>query len=234
MDCARQESGIMDLLGLRWPPVAVTFTESPPPGVDRIARAAPASCAYWRLAAEGRVFYTLAADHFNCPVGAHTHGVDLPPDRAAELESVLRLMLGLGYLGEDEIPAIPRREGPFGAAVFAPLGRTPAPPDVVLVRGNARQIMLLAEAARAAGIGRGGELLGRPTCAALPAVMRSGGASPSLGCIGNRVYTGLGDDELYLALPGPRLAEVLDRLKAIVGANRALESHHQKRRGQLS
>ena len=47
-------------------------------------------------------------------------------------------------------------------------------------------------------------LLGRPTCMALPAAMAHGSVISS-GCIGNRVYTGLGDDELYLMIPGPRL-----------------------------
>jgi hypothetical protein len=32
-------------------------------------------------------------------------------------------------------------------AVYAPLAAAPVPPDVVLVRGNARQVMLLAGAA---------------------------------------------------------------------------------------
>jgi hypothetical protein len=25
------------------------------------------------------VFYTEAADHYNCPVGSYTHGIALPP-----------------------------------------------------------------------------------------------------------------------------------------------------------
>jgi len=39
------------------------------------------------------------------------------------------------------------------------------PPDVVLVRGNARQLMLPAEAAQAAGVAGTGAAMGRPTCA---------------------------------------------------------------------
>src|SRR5205807_2803521 len=114
----------------------------------------------------------------------------------------------LGYLRSEEVPGIPRRQEGFHVAVYAPLDEAPSEPDVVLVRGNARQVMLLQEAAQAAGVGDDGKLMGRPTCAALPAVLGSGRGVASLGCIGNRVYTGLPDDELYYALPGRHVAAV--------------------------
>jgi hypothetical protein len=98
------------------------------------------------------VFYTEAADHYNCPVGSYTHGVTLPPERAQELQDVVGTMVGLQYIRMEEVGALPRRADPFRLAVYAPLAEAPAPPDVVLVRGRARQIMLVAEAARAAGI----------------------------------------------------------------------------------
>jgi uncharacterized protein (DUF169 family) len=64
----------------------------------------------------------------------------------------------------------------------------------------------------------------------VPQAMQSGTGTTSLGCIGNRVYTGLADDELYFAIPGPKLAAVLERLHTIVHANRALEAFHTARR----
>jgi uncharacterized protein (DUF169 family) len=51
----------------------------------------------------------------------------------------------------------------------------------------------------------------------------------SLGCIGNRVYTDLPDDELYYALPGKHLAAVVDKLSWIIHANRELEKYHRAR-----
>jgi uncharacterized protein (DUF169 family) len=114
-------------------------------------------------------------------------------------------------------------------AVYAPLAEVSGEPDVVLVRGNARQVMLLAEAARAAGIGPEAGLMGRPTCAAIPEVLRTGRAVASLGCIGNRVYTGLADGELYFALPGKHIGAVLDQLATIVNANGQLEAYHRAR-----
>ena len=49
------------------------------------------------------------------------------------------------------MPQIPTRTTALQVAVSAPLAAAPVPPDVVLVRGNARQVMRLAEAAQAAG-----------------------------------------------------------------------------------
>jgi uncharacterized protein (DUF169 family) len=103
---------------------------------------------------------------------------------------------------------------------------------VVMVRGQARQIMLLAEAAQAAGITAEGSVMGRPACALLPATLGTGRAHTSLGCIGNRVYTGLLDEELYYAVPGAKLADVVGKLEKIAAANRALEKFHLDRRIQ--
>jgi uncharacterized protein (DUF169 family) len=106
---------------------------------------------------------------------------------------------------------------------------SPCDPDVVLVRGNAKQVMLLAEASRAAGVGHEDVTMGRPTCAMIPEAMQSGHGVSSFGCIGNRVYTELGDDELYYAIPGPRLREVVDKLDTIIRANQELEGYHRER-----
>ena len=72
-------------------------------------------------------------------------------------------------------------------------------------------------------------MVDRPTCAAIPAVMQSGRAATNLGCIGNRVYTSLADDELYFVFAGPQLATVVAKLATIAHANHQLETFHQGR-----
>ena len=222
-------NALQELLGLRWPPVAIAFRESAPANIPRIESPAPAGCGYWRLAAEGRVFYTEASDHYTCPVGAHTHGVELPPNVAQELNGLVETMVQMQYIKMEEIPAIPRRERPFRVALYARLAEASFDPDVVLIRGAAKQLMLVAEAAQAAGIASGGATMGRPTCAILPESLQSGMATASFGCIGNRVYTGLGDDEGYYAIPGAHIPEVVNKLVAIVEANRQLSHFHKER-----
>lgn len=220
---------LKELLELDLPPIAITFRDQPPAGVPRIAAPAPAGCGYWKLAAEGQVFYTEAADHYTCPVGAHTHGVDLPPAVAQELQGLVQTMVHMQYIKMEEIPSIPRRQEPFRVAVYAPLAAAPCEPDVVLVRGTVKQMMVLAEAAQAAGIASGGATLGRPTCAVLPQAIQAGQAVSSFGCIGNRVYTGLGDDEGYYAIPGSKIDEVVEKLAVMVEANRQLGHFHRGR-----
>ncbi len=142
---------------------------------------------------------------------------------------MIEQMVKLQYIDGAEVPHIPTRKTPLAVAVYAPLDRCPVAPDVVVVRGDARQTMLLAEAARTAGVADGGAAMGRPACAMLPAAIDTGRAHMSLGCIGNRVYTGLGDGELYWSIPGARLAAIAEKLAAIVGANRALAEMHAAR-----
>jgi uncharacterized protein (DUF169 family) len=217
------------LLGLQWPPIAVAFQANAPAALQRVETAGPSGCTYWKLAAEGKIFYTEAADHYNCPIGSFTHGIDLPPAQAHELEGLVGTMIGLEYIRQEEIPTIPRRDARFGVAIYAPLSEAPFDVDVVLVRGNAKQLMLIAEAAGAAGLSGDGSLMGRPTCAMIPAALQGGHVTTSLGCIGNRVYTGLGDDEFYAAIPGSQLAVLIDKLATSIIANRELESFHRTR-----
>jgi uncharacterized protein (DUF169 family) len=219
----------MSHLGLRTPPVAVAFPSTAPAGIPRVADVGPSGCSYWKRAAEGHTFYTEEADHYNCPIGAYTHGIDLPAERAQELEGVVTTMIQLGYLRSEEVAGIPRRPGGFRVAVYAPLAETPVEPEVVLVRGNARQMMLLSEAANAAGLGCAAGLMGRPTCAAIPEVLRTGQLAGSLACIGNRVYNDLPDDEFYLALPGKAVEKVAEKLSVIVHANQELKNYHLAR-----
>jgi uncharacterized protein (DUF169 family) len=229
MSAARK---LQELLGLRRPPVAVSFRDTPPPGVSRVATG-PSSCSYWKLAGEGRAFFTEAADHYNCAIGAYTHNVEAPPEVNKQLEGTVTWMVGLGYLRMEEVPGIPRRNRPFRVAVYSSLEQAQGEPDVVIVGGNAKQMMLLAEAAQAAGVAGGGPM-GRPTCAALPEAMQNNRGVLSLGCIGNRTYTELADDEMYFALPGGQFGAVAEQLTAIVRANEELQKYHRQRSADVA
>jgi uncharacterized protein (DUF169 family) len=220
---------LTDLLDLTSRPIAISFLDAPPAGVPHVSALEPAGCGYWRRAAEGEVFFTVADDHKGCPIGAHTHHVTLSPDEQQELMSLVGTMVGLSYLTMEDVATIPTRQTPLAVAVYAPLDEAPVPPDVVLVRGRARQLMLLAEAAQAAGISGAGPTLGRPTCAVLPATLNSARTASSFGCVGNRVYTGAGDDDGYFAIPGRHLAAIEERLTVAVQANAALDAFHRAR-----
>ena len=225
------QSSLTELLRLESPPVAIAFVDTPPAGVPRVAAAEPAGCGYWRRAAAGEVFFTVPDDHKRCPVGAHTHHVPLTSAEQDELMGLVKTMIELSYLKMEDVPKIARRKTPLQAAVYAPLSRAPIPPDVVLVRGNAKQLMLLTEAAEHAGVNGAAPPMGRPTCAVLPESINASRTAVSFGCVGNRVYTGAGETDAYFAIPGPHLAVVEKSLATIVRANEALERFHQTRAG---
>jgi uncharacterized protein (DUF169 family) len=143
------------------------------------------------------------------------------------------MMFELNYVKPEEVPTIPRLAKAPAAIAYAPLGDSPFAPDVVVFSCKPSAAMLLNEAANRAGVASGAPALGRPTCMALPASLQHG-AILSLGCIGNRVYTGLGEDEVYVVLRGRDLAIVADALATIVSANAALSEYAVGRRQQLA
>jgi uncharacterized protein (DUF169 family) len=232
-DFAAIERKFSSSLKLETRPVAVKFQDDAPAGVAKFSGTEPSGCSFWRLASAGRMFYTVPSDHYNCPIGSHTHNIPLPPERADELNQTLSLMVGAGYIKMEEVPGIPQLAKTPGVVIFAPLADTPVDPDVVLFAGSPGKIMLLQEAALRAGRVAQFPLLGRPTCMALPAAMAHG-AVLSSGCIGNRVYTDLKDSDLYIAIPGKDLEIIAAELQTIVAANALLSDYHQQRRQSLA
>ena len=214
-------------------PIAVAYLHAVPEGVERFIGAEPSGCSYWRLAAAGKTFYTVPENHFNCAVGAYTHNITLSPERDQETGLTLKMMFDLGYVKPAEVPQIPRLAKSPVTVVYSPLADAPVAPDVVLFACKPRSAMLLNEAANRAGVASGAPALGRPTCMALPASLQHG-AIFSLGCIGNRVYTGLGEDEMYCVLRGKDLESVADALDVVISANATLSDYAIDRRHTLS
>ena len=227
------EQQLSSELGLTRRPVAITCVDTPPAGVSKFTGSVPSGCTFWRLASDGRVFFTVPGDHYNCPIGSYTHNIPLPPDRANELGDTLGFMGEIGYVRMDEVPGIPVLPSTPAVVVYAPLGETPVDPDVVIFVGAAARLMLLQEAAMSAGVAANFSTLGRPTCMAVPAAL-AGGMVMSSGCIGNRVYTDLGDGELYAALRGNDLSKLVETAGTIAAANAKLRDYHQARRQQLT
>jgi uncharacterized protein (DUF169 family) len=229
MSLTAEQTSALAKLALANAPVAMTFVLTPPESVSPIDQPLPASCSYWKAAAAGQTFATAADDHTGCPVGAFTHGVALSEEKANELQSIIGMMTELKYIKKEEIPMIPHRTEPMRFTVYSPLAGAASSPDAVIFRGNARQIMLMSEATRAAGIAEGTAVMGRPACAMIPQSVTAQTAVTSVGCIGNRVYTGLRDDELYITVPGAAVGNLLDRLATVLEANIALERFHLER-----
>lgn len=227
------ELRLSEVLGLQRRPVAVAYRETPPMGVLKFTGTEPSGCSFWRIAAAGRAFYTVPNDHYNCPIGSYTHNLPLPPHRAHELDQTLSFMAGVGYIKMEDVPGISRLPQPPGVVIYAPLGDTPVEPDVVVFSGRPGRVMLLQEAAVRAGVDAKVPLLGRPTCMALPAALAHGVVA-STGCIGNRIYTDVGEDELYVVVPWKEMARIAEAAQTIAAANAELSEYHRARRQALA
>jgi uncharacterized protein (DUF169 family) len=115
---------------------------------------------------------------------------------------------------------------------YAPLADASFTPEVVILVGKPGKLMLLQEAAARAGVKTQPALLARPTCMAIPAAL-AGGATASSGCVGNRVYTDLAEDELYIMVPGADLEKIAVELNTILDANAKLNAYHRQRKAEL-
>jgi uncharacterized protein (DUF169 family) len=183
---------------------------------------------------DGKTFYTEPADHYNCPVGSYTHAIGLPPERASELEDTVKFMVANRYIAMSEVPGIPVLEKAPTCIAYAPAETAAFAPDVVLIAAKPSVAMLLYEAALRAGAGNPlASIMGRPGCGVVPLTLKSGNSALSFGCKGNRTFTGLPEEELYIAIPGARWNEVLSCLSEIQAANATMEEFYKGRQAQF-
>jgi uncharacterized protein (DUF169 family) len=229
-------SDVHQLLGLSKPPVAIGFLDAAPEGVPAWSGGAvPAGCFFWKKAQEGETFYTVPAEHYNCAVGAYTHKISLPSERGGELEQTIGFMVENNYLAMEEVPGIPTLPETPSVIAYAPVDAAPFAPDVVIVALQPAQAMLLYEAALQAGAGTAlFNTLGRPGCAILPLSLQTQSAAFSLGCKGNRTFTGLPNDEMYLSIPGDKWAAIAEAVGRVCQSNQAMANHYNAKKDQFA
>ena len=227
---------LQEVLNLSAPPIAIGFSDEPPAGLERWpGGAVPAGCVFWREAMKGRAFFTVPADHYNCAVGAYTHAIDLSAGRGTQLEDTLKFMVLKEYLRMEEVPGIPTLEKAPAYISYAPVEIAAFRPDLILIAAKPAAAMLIYETALRSGAGAAlANTLGRPACAVLPLTSKTGVASLSLGCMGNRTFTGLPEEELYVCIPGGRWASLVSKLTEIGRANSAMQQHYRNHKAQFA
>jgi uncharacterized protein (DUF169 family) len=146
---------------------------------------------------KGRSFYTVPPDHYNCAVGAYTHAIGLPAERGTQLEDTVKFMVSNEYLRMEEVAGIPTLEK---ASTYISYGRVETATfshSFILIAAKPAAAMPIYESALCSGAGAAlSNTLGRPACAVVPLANKTGLASLSLGCMGNRTFTGLPEKEL--------------------------------------
>jgi uncharacterized protein (DUF169 family) len=216
------------LLALEHAPIAITFFDeitndgtplfnepmSEPTEDGRSGRVA-APCVFWMHAQE-RTFDTLAEDHGNCSVGRFTHGF---ADAADILDkSDVAALLDVGWVTMEAfagVAALSRR--PAGVR-YGPLSEASHDPDVVLLRVTPRQMMEINDAVKV-------DWSGKPQCQILPRAADQGLIAASMGCALSRARTGMGDDELTVAVPGHRVEELVQALQPVTAADQAVAGY---------
>jgi uncharacterized protein (DUF169 family) len=226
-------SRLQEMLGLSAPPIGIGFSDAPPAGLERWqGGAVAAGCVFWREAMNGRSFYTVPADHYNCAVGSYTHGIGVP---APQLEDTVKFMVSNEYLRMEEVAGIPTLEKSPAYISYGPAETATFDHQLILVTAKPAAAMLIYESALRAGAGNAlASILGRPACAVLPLVSKTGLASLSLGCMGNRTFTGLPDEELYVCIPSGHWSTVLTKSNEIGRANTAMKQFYQNRQIQFA
>lgn len=227
-------TALTDLLSLAHPPVALSLVDAPPDGVATTDQAVPSSCAFWREAEKG-VFYAAAEQHFNCPVGSHVMGFDLPENVMQQLGGLVQSMCDAKYLDMAEVAQMPSMTRKSAGIVYGPLSEFPIDPDVVLMWLTPAQAMVYNEATGAASwTNAAATVSGRPGCTALPMAISSDEPRMALGCIGMRTFTGIADDLLLAAVPGGKIGELTAALDTTVTANAGMKSFYDEKKAQFA
>lgn len=209
-------------------PVAITFSDTRPEGIEafdapmapplpdgRTGRVA-AGCVFWVKAAD-RTFSTVAEDHANCSVGSVTHGLRTLDEVAGN--SDLATLLGVGWVREQDVAALPSVRGRPGAITYGPLADTPVDPDVVLLRLTPKAVMTLHAAVPDLRVE------GKPQCHIIALAKEDGAVAVSVGCAPSRVRTGMPATEMTCALPASRLPEVIDALERAAEADATVAAY---------
>jgi uncharacterized protein (DUF169 family) len=215
-------AALTTLLGLEHSPIAVTFLQEMP--IDDVPRFAEpmteptedgrsgrvaAPCVFW-MHAHTRTFDTMAADHGNCSVGSFTHGfVD-----AADIldKSDVGALLDVGWVTMEAFAGVASLSRRSKGVRYGPLAEARAEPDVVILRVSPRQMMEINDAVAV-------EWSGKPQCQILPRAADMGVIAASMGCALSRARTGMGDDELTVAVPGHRIDELIAGLRDVCRAD---------------
>src|SRR5690348_4256602 len=181
-DGAALDHELRRLLGLAIPPIAIGFAKEVPASLPRPAQQRPsptadgrtgavaAGCVFWMAASE-RSFATTAEDHGNCSVGSFTHGFKSFAEAAAGAD--VAALLASEWVTAEAASRIPAIKEKPGAVLYGPLAQGAFAPDVVFLRLNGKQLMLVHDAWPEL------RFEGKPQCHIIPIAREEGAVAAS-------------------------------------------------------
>ena len=205
-------SEMHQLLNLENPPVGISFAEAPPSGTRKNDESVPSGCVFWIRGLKDNL-YTDQKDHANCNIGSFTHGFLAPEDVSLDACVDIALFDKTGYFPASEFGGVPRMSKPPRYVAYGPMPNIAFEPDVVLVVCNPQQAMMMGESVSDA------KLMGAPTCQAIPFAYNEHRVGMSLGCVTNRIRTGIKPTEMVVTIPRDHLPAFVEKLRMRVRAN---------------
>ena len=211
-------------LGLAKPPIQVSYLDHPPQGVTEHPGGSPSVCTFF---SEGQrsAFYVGIPGHEACEIGAFVLGIAPEGELGNRLMSTIGMMQKEGYLAPGDEGKIPKNATPPKYVAYGPLGSLKMAPTNVLLFAKPRSAMLAMEASSKAV-----PVNGRPMCAVVPTLNQGAPVAVSIGCIGSRIYTQMGDDQMVVGIRGDFLEEFARRLRTIVHANEVVATEDSGRK----
>jgi uncharacterized protein (DUF169 family) len=146
-----------------------------------------------------------------------THGLLTMQDAAGKAD--VAALLASGWVTMEMVPHIPVVQQRSACITYGPLAHTPHDPDVVLLRVNPKQVMILHDALPSM------RLEGKPQCHIIAIAKEQQEVAASVGCMLSRVRTGLPNSQMTCAVPASRMAEVVERLRATCAADTTVAAY---------
>ena len=230
-DYAAIAATLKDTLGLELSPVALKFAKNEdgiPAGVPEVKEVLRHCQMVVKAGTEGDVFYAREDKHA-CMGGAWALGLkELTPSLKSG-EFYFKLGKFDSWAGcMRTIKNVPRvvppndEGGPSTyATVYAPLGKTPFDPHVVLILAQPFQMLKLGQAVLYKTGGRVESSFAgiQSVCADTAAYpYMTGKVNFSLGCDGSRKFSGIKDELMVMGIPGELLADIAEAVPIVTGA----------------
>lgn len=226
MDYSEAQEKLMNILDLKYPPVAVRLIrhkELIPEGVEELEKPM-FYCAMVKYAMLGNVFYAREAMH-ECKRGAAALGMcGIPEDEETGEFYMNKASCSSLRAGREFVEASPSLEPErIYATLLAPLAETPVEPDVILIEAIPRRAFELIHASLYDVGGRTENWISTPRQVCAYATVRpylSGELNLTIACESARMGArGVGceylDEAVLVGLPAEVLGEVLANLPKI-------------------
>ena len=212
-------------LGLEGSPVAIKLAKSKeaiPEGMQEIGETVRHCQMVTMARKDGAIFYATADKHV-CMGGGWSLGLKDLTKSLKSGEFYYKLGKFESWAGcmrtIHQVPHVPDRE--TYATLYAPLEKTPFDPHVVVIVGQPRSMLKLAQSVLYKSGGRIHTSMSgiQSVCAdATAQPYLTGEVNASLGCDGSRKFSGIDDHEMVIGIPAELLPEIAAAVKIVTGA----------------